>query len=154
MSVDEFLEVLPEIKVPEEQQQAMRRTRTGAIVGHNLARKHGWQIGDTVPLKSMLWTRDDGSQDWTFEIVAIANAGPDDEQVVAGELYFNYEFLDESRATGKGTVHQFIVGLESPELASSVAKSIDELFANSADETNILYLFRIGFALGDFKHLR
>ncbi|MCZ6460069.1 MAG: ABC transporter permease [Gammaproteobacteria bacterium] len=138
LSVEDFLEVFPEIKVPEEQQQAMQRTRTGAIVGHNLARKYGWQIGDIVPLKSMLWTRDGGSQDWAVEIVAIANAGPDDEQIFASELYFNYEFLDESRATSKGTVHQFIVGLESPELASSVAKSIDELFANSADETNTL----------------
>ncbi|MCZ6853916.1 MAG: ABC transporter permease [Gammaproteobacteria bacterium] len=138
LSVDEFLEVIPDLKVPEDQREAMRRTRTGAIVGNNLAVQYGWKIGDRIPLKSMLWSNADGSQDWVFDIVAIANAGPDDEQVFAGEIYFNYEYFDEARATGKGTVHQFIVGIETPEQAAPIAKEIDEMFANSSYETNTL----------------
>ena len=68
MDIEAFLEVIPEIRVPPEQVEAMMRTRTGAIIGVKLAEKYGWSIGDQVPIKSIFWTNEDGTPGWTVEI--------------------------------------------------------------------------------------
>jgi putative ABC transport system permease protein len=138
MDVDASLDVFPEIKVPADQVEAMRRTRTGAIVGIDLAKRFGWKIGDRITLHSMNWVKEDGSPEWTFDIVGYANAGPNDERVFANELYFNYEYLDTARATGKGTVHQFAVAIDDASRATEIAVAIDKLFANSSAETTTL----------------
>ena len=135
LDIEAFLEVLPEIKIPPEQVDAMMRTRTGAIIGATLAEKYGWSIGDQIPIKSFLWTNEDGTADWMVEIAAIANAGPDDDKLFAGEMYLHWDYFDESRATGKGTVHQFVVAIDDPTRAGAIAEEIDALFANSSDET-------------------
>ena len=138
LDVDAFLEVIPEIRVPPEQLEVMRRTRTGAIIGSDLADRYGWKIGDRVPLRSLLWVDQDGGQDWAVDVVAIANAGPDDDELFAAEIYFHYEYLDEARATGVGTVHQFIVAIDDAASADSISQAIDGMFANSSDETKTL----------------
>ena len=86
----------------------------------------------------MNWVKDDGSPDWTFEIVGYVNAGENDERVFANELYFNYEYLDEARATGKGTVHQYVVAIDDASRATEISQAIDHLFANSSAETTTL----------------
>jgi len=135
LDIEAFLEVLPEIKIPPEQVDAMMRTRTGAIIGATLAEKYGWSIGDQIPIKSFLWTNEDGTADWMVEIAAIANAGPDDDKLFAGEMYLHWDYFDQSRTTGKGTVHQFVVAIDDPTRAGPIAEEIDALFANSSDET-------------------
>src|SRR5271168_7683 len=40
--------VYPKIKISAEQIAAMRRTRTGAIIGAQIAAKYGWKIGDKI----------------------------------------------------------------------------------------------------------
>ena len=47
------------------------RTRNGALIGRDLATARGWKVGDRVPLRSNVWMRKDGAQDWQFEIVGI-----------------------------------------------------------------------------------
>ena len=66
------------------------------------------------------------------------NAGEKDDRVFANELYFNYEYLDEARATGKGTVHQYVVAIDDANRASEISQAIDRLFANSGAETATL----------------
>jgi putative ABC transport system permease protein len=118
MDVAGFLDVLPEIHVPPDQLQALLTTRTGAVAG-------------------VLLTEETG-QDWTFDLVAIANAGPEDERAFAQELWFHYDYLDESRTSGKGRVNQFVVGLADGADPDTVAGAIDALFVNSSDETSTL----------------
>ena len=48
MDIDQSIAVFPEIKVPDDQVEAMRRTRSGAIVGVDLAKRFGWKIGDRI----------------------------------------------------------------------------------------------------------
>ena len=50
---DEYLSIYPELEIPEEQLEAFRTTRTGAIVGASLAETYGFEIGDRVPLHAM-----------------------------------------------------------------------------------------------------
>jgi putative ABC transport system permease protein len=109
--------------------------RSGAIVGHELAKRFNWHIGDRITLHSLLWVDNRGSADWPVDIVGFCNAGPDDDTQFANEIYMNYDYFDSARATGKGTVHQFIAVIDDPARASDIAIAIDEMFANSSYET-------------------
>jgi len=138
LDVDSFLDALPQLRVPADQRAAMRRTRTGALVGYELAKRFNWHIGDRITLHSALWVDEHGSSDWPVDIVGFCNAGPDDDRQFANEVYMNYEYLDSARATGKGTVHQFIASIDDPAHASDIAIAIDRMFANSSYETQTL----------------
>src|SRR3546814_2361009 len=64
----DLLNVVPEIKTAPEQVEALKRTRTGIIMGIDLMKKYGWKIGDRVSLHSTIWVRkDDGSSNRSEE---------------------------------------------------------------------------------------
>jgi putative ABC transport system permease protein len=130
---ERYFPLVPEIKIPADQLQAMVRTRTGAIIGKDLAEKHGWKIGDRVPLNSQIWTKADGSSNWEFDIVGIFEAPSVNN--LASIFYFNHSYFDEARSFGKGKVGWYVVRLKDPNQAPQVARAIDALFENSADET-------------------
>lgn len=138
LGIDTAGAVFPEMKVPPEQFEALKHLRTGALVGAELAKKYGWKIGDKVTVHSMNWLQSDGSPDWTFDVVGFVNAGPDDEKVFANEMYFRYDYLDEARANGKGTVHQYMVAIDDPKRSDEISVAIDKLFANSSNETTTM----------------
>jgi putative ABC transport system permease protein len=131
----EFLEVMPEVQIPPDQRAALLGNRTGAVAGAQLAERFGWTVGDRIPVISQLWLNESSGQDWTFDLEAIANGSPGDNKAVAQELWFHYDYLDESRSAGKGRVHQFILSIDDPARADAIANEVDSLFANSADET-------------------
>lgn len=133
-----FLDVVPEIRVPEDQLDRVLALRTGAIVGSSTANRLGWRVGDQVPIKSAIWINDQGNETWTFHVLAIANSRPEDDKLYADGVFFDYAYLNESRVAGKDTVQHFIVALEDPARAASVAKAIDQLFANSSHRTRTL----------------
>src|SRR5581483_8219364 len=54
---DEFLNMYPEIALPPEQLKAWDATRTGAIIGTNLAKRYGFKIGDKVPIIGNIYTK-------------------------------------------------------------------------------------------------
>jgi putative ABC transport system permease protein len=124
--------VYDELRVPVDQIRAMSMTRTGAIVGRQLAEAHQWKIGDKVPLISPVWQRSDGASHWVFDLVGIYDA-PDPS--LGRSFLFNYAYFNEARAFARDTVGTFIVGVEAGEDPRRVSSAIDEAFANSADET-------------------
>ena len=117
--------------------QAYRNTRTGALVNSALMKKFGWKIGDKVPLHSTIWTRkEDGSLDWTFDIVGSFDAkDPTQANVQATTLLFHYDLFDEGRSFGKGTVGWFEERVDDPSQSAAISGRIDALFANSPNET-------------------
>ena len=126
--------VYPKIKIPNDQVAAMRRTRTGAIVSAEIAARYGWKIGDKIPLQTSIWTMKDGSDTYPVDIVGIMdiaayNAGS------FPAFYINYEYLDEARAFGNGSVLYYIVSIDDPRRGSAISAAIDALFANSSNET-------------------
>ncbi len=68
---EEFLKMHPEIILPEAEKEAWLKTRTGAIVGRKTAERFHWKIGDKVPIQSSIWSKEDGSRNWDFDIVGI-----------------------------------------------------------------------------------
>jgi putative ABC transport system permease protein len=126
-----------EFVVADEQMQAYRNTRTGALVNEALMKKFGWKIGGKVPLHSTIWTRkDDGSLDWSFDIVgSFSVKDPTQASAQSSTLLFHYELFDEGRAFGKGQVGWFEARIDDPAQAAAISNRIDALFANSPNET-------------------
>ena len=125
--------VNPEYKLSDDQFETWVRTRTGAVIGIDLAKQYGWKIGDRVPLHSVIWTKAGGSSDWEFDIVGIYTSP--DSPTRGNQFFFNYSYFDEARSFGKGRVGWFVAQVQDPRQSAQVAASIDKLFANSTDET-------------------
>jgi putative ABC transport system permease protein len=130
--IEKLLEIFPELVLPPEQKQAWLKTRTGAVVGRQLANRFNFKIGDRIALASPIWPRQ-GDGAWEFDIVGIydgAKKGTD-----TSGFYFRYDYFDEARAYGKGLAGWYGVKVNAPDRAVEVAKAIDNEFANSAYET-------------------
>jgi putative ABC transport system permease protein len=109
------------------------QTRTGILANSVLMKKYGWKVGDKLPLHSTIWTRSqDGSLNWIFDIVG-AFTSTDSTQDAT--LLFHFEYFDEGRSFGKGTVGWYEVSIADPAQAAPMAEKIDALFANSSNET-------------------
>jgi putative ABC transport system permease protein len=122
--------------IADDQMQAFRNTRSGALVSAALLKKFGWKVGDKVPLHSTIWTQKDGSLDWTFDIVGVFDPkDPAQASQQASNLLFHYEMFDEGRNFGKGKVSWFEERVADPAQSAAVSNKIDALFANSANET-------------------
>ncbi|MEZ5542325.1 MAG: FtsX-like permease family protein [Pseudomonadota bacterium] len=130
-----YLELYPEMLLPEDQKQAFLNTRTGAIVGENLARRYNFKIGDRVPLQATIFPHRDGDLTWTFDLVGIYRMREARDRNQEDQLLFRYDYFDEGRTFGHGTVGWYMVKVGDPDQAEQVAQTIDRLFANSADET-------------------
>lgn len=146
--------VYPEWVMPEEHWNAFRDTRTGMIAGRLLAEKHGWKVGDRIPIQSNIFPQKNGSKDWEFELVGIYD-GVDEEwrRNTAGGLYIHHGYFAEATQFGGGLAGIFVVKLQDAGMAQSVAATIDKRFENTADETKTQTEkdFNVGFIkqLGD-----
>ena len=132
VDIDSVLRILPEMKVPASQVVAMARTRTGVLVGAALAQRHGWKIGDRIPMQSFNAVKTDGSVAWQFDIVGIYDL---DAHEWANQIWAHYDYIDEGRAQNRGTANQILVRVANPERAAHIGQQIDALFMNSSGQT-------------------
>lgn len=123
--------------------EALKRSRTGALMSADIGRKYGWHIGDRVPLMSPT-LQSNGSGTWYFDIVGLVT---DHEFGEGGLIVTNYDYLDQARAQNKGTVRNFYVLADDPRHAAALAERIDHAFANSSNETRTMS-FREGAQQG------
>ena len=124
----------PEMILPPEQKKAWLQTRTGAIVGRKTAERYHWKIGDKVPIQTAIWSKQDGSHVWEFDIVGIYDGK--DKNTDTTPLFFRYDYFDEARpAWGKGQVGWYTIRIKDPAKAAEVAQLVDQEFENSATET-------------------
>lgn len=128
-----FLGIYPEFVITPEQRQAWLAKRTGAIVGRATANRFHWKIGDRIPLKSPIWRREDGNDAWEFDLVGIYDGGK--KTTDTSQFFFRYDYFDEGRAFGKGTVSWMTIRVKDPAQADQIAAQIDREFANSPYET-------------------
>jgi len=118
------------------QMQAFRNTRDGAFVNTELMKKHGWKIGDRIPLHSTIWTQKNGSLDWNFLVVGVYDVtDPTQRNQQASTFLFHYDYFDEGRSFGKGNVGWYEERVEDAAQSAAISARIDALFANSSNET-------------------
>ena len=135
-NIDKLAIIYPELNITPAQVAAMKATRPGALIGRPLAKKYGWKVGDKVPLGTTIWTNNDGSNNWAFDIVGIFDPLPGSNgSPLATAFWINYDYWDEARKFDKHRVHQFIVQVDDPAHSAAIAAAIDKLSENSFDET-------------------
>ena len=130
----DYFELYPEYTIPADQLEAFKADRTGAIVGAALAERHGWKVGDTIPLQATIFPKD-GSNDWAFTLRGIFHV--EDEKLKGQErqLMFHWKYFDEANDYMQNQIGWFMVTLADPDQASQVALAIDKLSENSDHET-------------------
>ena len=133
MAVDPepFLKLYPEFKVPPEQVQTWLGDRVGALVGRDVATRYGWKIGDRIPLQGTIFQPKQGST-WFFNIDGIYDGV---KTVDKTSFFFRYDYLEENRRFGYGTVGWYIIKINDPSHAAETAATLDAQFANSSAET-------------------
>lgn len=146
-------DVYPEWVMPEEQWEAFANTRTGMIVGRQLANQYGWKIGEKLPINSNIFPQKDGSKAWTFDLVGIYDGRDEEWQRQTSQVFINFAYFDEANQFGSGRAGIYVLKLTNPDLAKQVADTIDKKYENSPEETKTQTEkdFNLGFAkqIGD-----
>ncbi|MEL7448646.1 MAG: FtsX-like permease family protein [Pseudomonadota bacterium] len=130
---ESYLEMYPEVVLPQAQRAAWLADRGGAVIGRALADRFGWKVGDRIPIITPIWSRRDGQAAWDFTIRGIFDAGK--EGFDTTNMLFHYEYLNEGRAFGNGLVGWYIIQIDDPDQVATMSAALDALFANSSSET-------------------
>jgi putative ABC transport system permease protein len=148
-----YHDVYPEWKMPEAQWQAFEHTRTGLIVGRQLANQYGWKIGQKIPISSNIWPQKNGSKAWEFDLVGIFDGKDEDWQKRTNLAFIQQDYFEEANQFGlKGRTNFFILKLADGANAEAISRAVDSMFENSPDETktqtekdfNISFVKQIG----------
>ena len=123
-----------QVNVSADARQAFLRERTGALVGENLLKKWGWKVGDRIPVMSNIFTKKDGSRTWDFTIVGTITARRPD--VDTSFMVFQYQYFNETQNLGRDMIGWMALNTVSPAQNERVAKTIDQMSANSLYETS------------------
>lgn len=127
-----YMELYPEYVLSEEERAAFFRERNSCVVGAKLARKYGWELGDSFRLTGTIFPGD-----WDFVIRGIYRGA--DETADETVMFFHWKYLDETlggdNPARAGQVGWYVVRIASPDDASRISSAIDAQFANSLAET-------------------
>lgn len=128
---DTILQVQAEYILPDDQLEAFKRTRTGAIASEAVAKKFNWEIGQKIPIKGDIYL-----VDLELTLVGIFQTPTDPASEV---LYFDREYLaqllkgsGDAEAERIGTVTAIV---KDQNDVPRISKAIDEMFANSTAPT-------------------
>ena len=83
----------PECQLPAEQIEAFQKSRTSCIIGEQLSKKYGWQVGDTIPIIGALHPHPDDKA-WEFQVAGIYHSPvPNfDNQT----MFFHWDYFEET----------------------------------------------------------
>jgi putative ABC transport system permease protein len=120
------------VSLPKEQMEAWKKNRIGVVIGKALVDRFKWKIGDRVPLVGM-FPQKNGSTTWEFVVEGIYDTKAKGADTSA--MLMHYDYFDEARQFGQGTLGWLIIKVKDPKQSAQVAAAIDALFANSPSET-------------------
>jgi putative ABC transport system permease protein len=132
VDIDQLAAADPTLITPS-QATAMRGHRAGALLSPMLASRYGWKAGDTVPVRSLMWSNRDGTQTWPLDVVGVHGGAKDD--IFTNISLVNYDYVDQGRTSAQGTASLFVLRVADPNHANQIASAVDRLFANSPHET-------------------
>jgi len=136
---ESYLDMYPELIIPEDQKQAFLTERTAALVGSGLMERFGWRLGQTVTLQGTIFPGD-----WEFTIRAVYT--PENPSFGDEMFHFHYDYLFE-RTNRQVTPGWFVMQLDDPEAAARISQQIDGIFENSTapTKTETERAFQAGF---------
>jgi putative ABC transport system permease protein len=122
-----YLEMYPELVVPEDQKQAFLQERSAALIGVRLLDRFGWRVGQNVTLQGTIFPGD-----WTFTIRGVYT--PSDAVINDDMMLFHHEYLEE-KIGRPGIAGWYIIEIDDADNAASAAKTLDDQFRNSSAPT-------------------
>ncbi len=129
---DNFLDIYPELNIPQDQRDAYLRERNACIVGTKLVERYNFKIGDIIPLEGDIYPGK-----WEFVVRGIYT--PKDKVTDPSNMFFHWNYIDERMKQEwperAGYVGWYAIRIKDPAEAGTVSKAIDDLFANSPAET-------------------
>jgi len=117
--------VYPEYVIPEEQKKAFQQERAACIVGRKTADRHGMKIGDRITVVGDIFP-----VTLEFTVRGFYDSPRDNEN-----LYFHYNYLNESLRNARDVVSVFVILGESAEAVAAIPKAVDSLFRNATLQT-------------------
>jgi len=124
-----YLDLYPELLVPEDQKRTFLSERTACLAGRGLVQKYGWKIGQQVPIQGTIYPGE-----WRFTLRGIYEGKTAD--VDENTLYFHWKYLNESLPpVRQSQVGIYILRLASPDLATPVSRTVDAMFENNVQPT-------------------
>ena len=121
----EILKVQTELQISPDQVEAWQHDPAGTIVDAQLARKHGWKIGDRIFLKGTLLPVNP----------ELTIRGIFTDQEPTESIFFNRSYIDAAFPPVKGLIGFYAILGDSPESVPRIAKEVDQLFRNSPRPT-------------------
>lgn len=119
----EYLNAYPEYQIAPEQVTAWKNDPTGAIAGSELAKQHGWKLGERLtivgnelPVRLELRLR--GTFKSPFPVRAI---------------YFNWAYVQKAARYSKDQL--YLIQADSPQNVSRISRDVDAMFHNSPEPT-------------------
>ncbi len=122
-----YLEMYPEMVLPEDQKQAFIRERSSAIVGRRLLDLFGWRLGQDVTIQGTIYPGD-----WTFTIRGVYT--PSDPVINDDMLLFHHDYLEE-RMKRPGQAGWYTLEIDDANNTAPLAKRLDDMFRNSSAPT-------------------
>jgi putative ABC transport system permease protein len=121
-----FLKIRTQLEMPEAQRQAFVRERTGCILEKELAQRLNLKIGDRVTLQGDIYPG-------TLEMKVVGIFTDPD---ALDTLFLNVDYLRETQPIGRRSFNSVVAVLaNSTEDVPKIAKTVDEMFANSSPPT-------------------
>jgi putative ABC transport system permease protein len=121
-----FFTLRSSLEMPEDQKQAFIRDRQGCVVSKDLAEKLNFKVGERVTLVGDIYPIN-----LDLHIVGIF-----DDPDAPLTMFFNWEYLSNALPVARRNFISIVAALaDSPEDVPQIAKTIDNMFANSAYPT-------------------
>jgi putative ABC transport system permease protein len=134
MDPDELRALDDRLTITPVQWAGLKAKRTAALISTEYATLYGIKVGDRVPVKPQFWRNKDGTHLFPVDVIGIYPTVPDDQLAGSGVI-LNYDYVDQLRMPGAGTVNVFSERIADPRQASEVAAAIDQISVNSAHPT-------------------
>lgn len=133
----EFFDVYKDLHIPPGQLEAWQKDRAGCVVDAELAKKHGWKIGDRIYLRGLIFPT---NLDLTIR-------GMYTSPTPTESIYFDSKYLEEGYQPIKGRAGFFGVTAGSAEDVPKIAKAVDEEFKNveRPTKTESEHAFQLGW---------
>jgi putative ABC transport system permease protein len=121
---DHIHDIFPDWDVSAEAEHEFTSMRTAALVATNLMKVYRWKVGQTIMLRGTMYPVD--LQLTIVGVLSEAGAGP--------RIIFRRDYMEELLGR-PGTANLFWVKVDSSRSSPEVIAAIDEMFANSPNET-------------------
>jgi ABC-type transport system, involved in lipoprotein release, permease component len=128
-----YFDVYDDLLLSEEALSNWQKDRQGILVGERIALARGWKVGDRIPVSSNIFSQQNGSSTWEFNISGIFK--PENPQTDTSYTLIHYKYFMETQVWGGDWIGWVPLSTDDPMINEEVMNAIDNMFANSPAET-------------------